>query len=716
MEYLNFELRIGAQNDGKYPVTVVHSPVGEASAFVTLPVDDPEFKSRLEGLEKARKYEKTRKNSPVSGPLPLEKDVSRDLLLSSFGGESSTVKTLGGHLFEKLFTAEIRSCFRGSLQKARAEKKGLRIRLRIESPGLAALPWEYLYDETEGDYFSLSSETPLVRFLELARPMEPLTIEPPLKILGMVASPKTLPPLDVEREKAQMMASVEHLIDKGLINITWLEEQTWRGLQGAIRQGSWHIFHFIGHGGFNAGAGEGAIALADEEGGVYELAATSLGRLLSGHHSMRLVILNSCEGARSSGTDLFSSTGANLIRRGIPAVVSMQFEITDRAALEFSRTFYETIAEGIPVDTAVQEARKAISLVREESSEWGTPVLYMRSSNGRLFDIDVAGAIFSNHPSTPTPLPEKKFTPTPVLETRQPGDEDSQGMNILMRKVRQFWVQGVLEQAVQHSELIKLGLDNMPEMVDSPWGSMPISSGHSIGQVFDDVGRSMLILGEPGAGKTITLLSLARELLSQYETTAGLSLPVVFNLSSWTNSRKDFEPWLADELSMKYMIPRKIGEGWLQSHRLLLLLDGLDEVGAERRNDCVDAINQFLQESAIMGVVACCRFREYIELNAKLTLNGAIRLRLLSRDKIMDYLHKAGAAYEGLTQLLKTDPSFLQLAETPFMLSMMMRAYQNLEVGQLAGGEFSSINERKKHLLDAYVKRQFRLAGTKFSL
>jgi hypothetical protein len=63
----------------------------------------------------------------------------------------------------------------------------------------------------------------------------------------------------------------------------------------------------------------------------------------------------------------------------------MQYEITDKAAIEFSRAFYDAVADGLPVDAAVAEARTAIKM--RSTLEWGTPVLYMRSSDGRIFDV-----------------------------------------------------------------------------------------------------------------------------------------------------------------------------------------------------------------------------------------------------------------------------------------------------------------------------------------
>lgn len=240
----------------------------------------------------------------------------------------------------------------------------------------------------------------------------------------------------------------------------------------------------------------------------------------------------------------------------------------------------------------------------------------MRALNGQLFDIDAAGAIFSDESPVEKPDFSQHIGPSPSQAGANPlNDEDWRSLEIMKNKVGQFWIKGVLEQSVRHSAMMELGLDNMPEMVDSPWGSMPIPAEQSIGATFNEVGRSLLLLGEPGAGKTTIMLRLAKELLNQYEITSGLPLPVIFNLSSFTHAKKTFVQWLADEMSMKYMIPRKIGEQWLQNHRLLLLLDGLDEVGMDRREECVKAINEFLQETAVPGLVVCCRFKEYIHLN-----------------------------------------------------------------------------------------------------
>ena len=611
------------------------------------------------------------------------------------------MQRFGGQLFLALLPDEVLSCYRSSRTFAGTQGKGLRLRVRIDAPKMFVLPWEYLYDKQEGDYVCLAKETPLIRHMELPRPSQPLTIQPPLRILGMISSPTDLPALNVELEKQHMTEAVQHLSERGQIAITWIAGATWRDLQKAMDDGPWHVFHFIGHGDFDAQEEEGVIALCDERGQSSLMSATQLGRLLAGHASLGLVVLNACESARASSTDLFSSTASILTRRGVPAVVSMQYPISDRAALEFSRMFYDSLASELPVESAVTLARIAMSMTMRDSFEWATPVLHMRSPDGRLFDINSTKVLF------PQGAPKPVLTPPPVIDPHLvPG-----GLSVLLNKVKRFWIEGVLDESLGYSGLIDLELDTLPEMVLSPWGNTPIDPQQPISALCDELGGSLLILGNPGAGKTTLMLTLVRELISRRELDNSLPIPVVANLTSWIDNNQDLSQWMIDELGAKYGVPKQIAQSWLQQGRLRLFLDGLDEVTPERRAACVTAINAFLQKPSMISVVVCCRFAEYIDLPVRLALNGALRLRALSRNRIMAHVAAARRAFRRLQVLLEQDSSLLILAQTPFMLSMMFRTYRDLPAEQQPNQNFATIEERKKQLMTAYVERQFRLAA-----
>jgi len=120
--------------------------------------------------------------------------------------------------------------------------------------------------------------------------------------------------------------------------------------------------------------------------------ADDLSRLLGDHYTLRLVVLNACDTGRGSALDVFSSTAGALVRRGVPAVVAMQFAISDPAAIRFAQTFYQNVAKRLPVDTSVMRARRALRRAKKDTLEWGTPVLYLRAADGRVFTTTTASA------------------------------------------------------------------------------------------------------------------------------------------------------------------------------------------------------------------------------------------------------------------------------------------------------------------------------------
>jgi CHAT domain-containing protein len=145
----------------------------------------------------------------------------------------------------------------------------------------------------------------------------------------------------------------------------------------------WNIFHFIGHGGFDEQEGQGYLLIQEEDGaGPDLLHSDTLKGILVGPNSPQLVVLNSCMGAYTRSGDLFSSTAADLVLAGIPAVVAMQFVVGDDMAKKFSKYFYTYLADGETIANALTLTR--INLKRR-FPEWVAPVLYLRSIDSSLF-------------------------------------------------------------------------------------------------------------------------------------------------------------------------------------------------------------------------------------------------------------------------------------------------------------------------------------------
>lgn len=367
LEYDDFELEIGVGSGFTYPVNVIDSPAGEGRAIMIFPFTNAQLEEKLRGLEKALLRAGGRRRATLTP-------------------DEQAVQEFGQALFNALIQGEIRNLYEVSRERAQQQSKGLRLKLRILAPELAVLPWEFLFDPRRERYVALSNRTPIVRYIELPQPVRPLAAPAPLRILGMVANPQDLDPLDVAHEKERVEMAVAELQAQGLVELVWLEGDTWRDLQRALYEGPWHIFHFIGHGYFDVPRDEGFVVLSSDEGKAQPLGATRLAHLLTDHAPLRLVLLNACESGKGGVRDTVSSTASVLVQQGIPAVLAMQYEITDQAAVECARSFYQALAYGLPVDAAMAEARKGMSLESPSSLEWGVPVLYMRTTNGALFD------------------------------------------------------------------------------------------------------------------------------------------------------------------------------------------------------------------------------------------------------------------------------------------------------------------------------------------
>ena len=324
-------------------------------------------------------------------------------------------------------------------------------------------------------------------------------------------------------------------------------------------------------------------------------------------------------------------------------------------------------------------------------------------------------------PGPPAQTPENDWTPKrDVAIARIPlSSQEYHNRQALLSKVSNYWVKGVLETSLQDQVLLELGLEHRPDAVASPWNiavetdrqpPKTLPPGTQIISIFDRIGagRTLLILGEPGSGKTTTLLQLTRELLVRAEQDAGHLIPVVLNLSSWAGEQHSIAQWLVEELNLKYQVPRKIGRLWVEQQQLLLLLDGLDEVRAQDRDACINALNAFQQEYGTEMVV-CSRIRDYESLVNRLNFQSAIYLRLLTPEQIRCYLDNLSGDLTGLRSLLEEEPTLQELAQSPLMLNIMVLAYQGVSAQSLP--KLNTTEDHCKQLFDLYIERMLKRRG-----
>lgn len=335
VSYRNFDVQIRQAANG-FSAQAISTDAGDATCEFTLPFSDDKLEALL-----------TRLGTPRS-----VRSLSDD--------ELEAAKLLGGQLYKAAFSGSVGNALAKCVGSIK-EPERLRIRLRLTgTPELANLPWEYLYDQESNRFLTLSYKTSIVRYLEIGQPPQSLKVQPPLRVLVMVVSPLGVEKLDAEAECAKLKDALKKVPVNRII-IERLEKATLSALQEKLNDGgTFHVFHFIGHGSFSPRSGKGALVMEKDNNQADLVDGQRLSVVLHNHPSLRLAMLNACQGSAANPYDVFSGVAQSLIQQELPAVVAMQFEITDDAAIKFAEGFYGSLARGNSVDTAVLEARLAI--------------------------------------------------------------------------------------------------------------------------------------------------------------------------------------------------------------------------------------------------------------------------------------------------------------------------------------------------------------------
>ena len=561
------------------------------------------------------------------------------------------------------------------------------------------------------------------------------------KILILSSNPRR--DLNLDREVSDLTTVVQRL---GKFEIGLGLGVRSQELPGLFAEHSPQIVHFCGH-----GAGEYGLIFQDENGQERFVSTDILARLFKTFKDeINCVVLNACDSDQQS----------EAIVEHINYVVGMSQPILDKAAYYFATGFYQGVAAGKSIEQSYELGCLAIQLWSEGNSqstptrqdrkaeyigavaqpdlpEYLKPVL--RKKNLLLPSSTEINTVQEVIPASAPPNfpPEFERVVQQEIDRKEYKDQaraayDNFGQfsvenaaeltkseyaqrKIVVGKVKSFWIEGFLKPSLQGNTVIQLDLTDRPEAIaDLSQGiealSVELDDSYEElrdTQIYEEIGqgRTLLILGDPGAGKTIALLQLAQRLLERSEQNLSLPMPIVFNLSSWAKDRKTIVNWLIDELLEKYQVPKSLGELWIRQQQLILLLDGLDEVKVDYRNDCVWALNEFIGLFPKTEVTVCSRVKDYEALTERLQISSALCLQPLSPKQVYQFLDSVGGSLAGLKALLKTDAALEQFAQTPLILNLMSSAYQGWSAEKLMQ-ELRFAPEREQHLFDTYIDRR----------
>jgi len=147
--------------------------------------------------------------------------------------------------------------------------------------------------------------------------------------------------LDAEGEERLIRGALANHLATGRVEIDVLKKATIRNINHKLREKPYNIFHFIGHGIFEGD--KGYVALVDQDNMARLVDDETFSSFFLGNRSLGLVILNACQCAATSSHQAFAGMAPHLVRRGIPAVIAMQYAIADGTAKLFTDEFYRSV-------------------------------------------------------------------------------------------------------------------------------------------------------------------------------------------------------------------------------------------------------------------------------------------------------------------------------------------------------------------------------------
>jgi hypothetical protein len=311
----------------------------------------------------------------------------------------------------------------------------LRLKLIFKKPAedLGRLPWEFLFvpgknNDIETGFFFSGQKTELIltRFVpDLALPYE--VKQEKLRILVVISRPEVGMGKIDEKETHEL---VEQIQGNSRAQLKVLHDPTYQQLSDAIeRDVKPHILHFIGHG----RPGELAIFKGVEDDDYdFDMEKPQVRWITSRdfqalfiQHKPRLIFLHACKGAAPESHDGFTGTARELVYAEIPAVVAMQYNISNQDAGVFARTFYEELGKGSKIDEAVKAGRIELGMryPRWAHPRFGTPVVYLQSENAIVFapeiEEDQAEIAVSETAALPTQTPSIRPAPGESKATTQ---------------------------------------------------------------------------------------------------------------------------------------------------------------------------------------------------------------------------------------------------------------------------------------------------------
>jgi NACHT domain len=199
----------------------------------------------------------------------------------------------------------------------------------------------------------------------------------------------------------------------------------------------------------------------------------------------------------------------------------------------------------------------------------------------------------------------------------------------------------------------------------------------------------LVVLGEPGAGKTVLAIELQVRLLEQRAQDKSGPVPVLVSAAAYDPGMA-WEEWLAAQLALRFRISAKVTERLVRDGRVLPLVDGLDEMDlatshADRAGALITALNAWMRGRAKAPVVVTCRREEYQALGHRVDRAAQVEMLPLSGEAIAGYLRGQfldaddERQWEPVLAELEAarDGPLAELLATPWRLTLALAAFRD---------------------------------------
>jgi tetratricopeptide (TPR) repeat protein len=290
----------------------------------------------------------------------------------------------------------------------------------------------------------------------------------------------------------------------------------------------------------------------------------------------------------------------------------------------------------------------------------------------------------------------------------------------LLQRIYTYWITGKLEPSLGGVSPLSLGLKEQPDAVANPFEPTREESKQPgrllppetfILQIYDEAKRALLILGEPGSGKTILMLQLAQKLQARAFQKEAEPMPVVFELSSWSGKEQSLTDWILEEMKTKYNVPHDLSQSWINDGQIALLLDGLDGIPKKHRRTCIKAINAYRQKHYGAAVVVSTRSAEYRNELDQLHLLQAIEVQPFEKQQLDEYLSRNSQQLAIVGAMLREDSELRKMVTTPLALAVLRRVYHGKSVEDLLT---YPLETRRHHIAETYFQYMFEHRKTSY--